>query len=121
MGSGEVIFNPGPVSNGQKTWQNKQVFGHGFASSPPYVTTPNGGTASSSAGTYTFTNTSGYDVQVYMASTTGVTIGTVTVNGVVLPGTVPVGQIFDLYVPAGQTFGYTTTGSANITWAWLAV
>lgn len=106
---------PGQVAVGQKVFADPVLMARGFASQPPVVTTP--GTATSGG---TVTNSTGFDVMVY-AATSGIggTISSVSINGgtiTAIGGSVAAGAY---YLPAGQTISITATGT--LAWKWLAV
>ena len=102
---------PGQNAQGQKVFGDIVGLARGVWTQPPAITTP--GTVASPG---TVTNSTGYDVIVY-GSATAVTA--VKLNNVTLPGTFAAGQMFDFYLPAGQTIALTYTGT--LAWSWLAV
>jgi hypothetical protein len=100
---------PGQVAVGQKVFGDPVLMARGFASQPPAITTP--GTVASGG---TVTNSTGYDVIVYGATTS--TITQVNING----GSIHAGSVASgtWYLPAGQTIAVTAGGT--FAWTWLA-
>lgn len=90
------------------------LFSRGYASQPPTVTTP-GTTSGVNGGTWT--NTTGFAINVYLTAVSGV--GTISVNGSTLVGTIAPGAMATVAVPSGQTISFAYNG--NLTWKWLAV
>lgn len=105
---------PGFNAPNEKIEATKVNMAAGFMSQPPtLVSAP--GTWAPGAGTVT--NTTGYDCMVYASATVGV--GTISINGAALAGTVGAGVAISAYLPANQTLSFTYGGV--ITWKWLAV
>lgn len=84
----------------------------GIASTGPAITAP--GTVATGG---TVTNSTGQDVMVYAAATTG--ISAVKVGTTSLPGTALNNQMLSMYLFSGNTITISYTGT--LTWNWLAV
>lgn len=121
---------PGQAAVGQKVipeptvFTQPVVFQGGVATgvsgaSPPVIAAP--GTVASAG---TVTNTTGFDCNVYMSATTGISkIVFVGVAGGTIGagagGTTPALQTVDVYVANNQAIAVTYTGT--LSWTWLAI